>query len=137
SRAPRLPAGVERLSSAGEPAGVLHGRVFTCRDNRAAADLEVDDLQAVRVGHHGQSGAGAEVVSTRRGARGPRAFVGDRAGARIWVGVTARRRRNGGQGEDGEQQPPHEAVMPMDVIVSPTWILSTTSMPEVIWPKWL
>src|SRR5207253_10074326 len=68
---------------------------------------------------------------------GGRALVGDRPGVGVGVGVAARRRREGGQGEGGCERPPQEALTSSERIVSPTWILSITSIPDVTCPKWL
>ena len=51
--------------------------------------------------------------------------------SRVGIGVTASRHEEGGQERGANQPPLHEVLTSRDRIVSPTWILSRTSIPEV------
>src|SRR5437899_278655 len=61
----------------------------------------------------------------------------DRMCAGIRVGIAARGRGEGDQARQRQKGSLQEARTSSDRIVSPTWILSTTSIPDVISPKWL
>ncbi len=114
-------------------------RVIAVGDG-ACADRELDVLEPVRVGDRRQPVAGVAVVRTRRRADRAGAFVGDLSRGRVRVCVAAGRQRECNRErdrQDAARRLPHEAVMSIEVMRSPTWIESMTSMPEVTDPKWL
>src|SRR2546423_2286751 len=124
-------------SAVRQPSGVLHGRVVACAGDGAGADLQVDRLEAVGKDDRGQAVASVKVVSARARSRPAGALVGDRAVARVWIRIAARGRGQHDAGNEPRVTPPHVTVMSIEFIVSPTWILSITSIPDVTSPKWL
>src|SRR5438046_1087262 len=105
--------------------------------DRPRADLQVDRLEPVGEDDRRQAVACVKVVKAWARSRSTGALVGDRAGARVRIRIAARGRRQHDAGHQPGETPPHQTLMSIDFMVSPTWILSITSIPEVTSPKWL